>query len=276
MELYDFNKLIDSKIKKNTKTSIAIGVFEAFHKGHQRVMDCLLEEKKSSPNSEAMVITFSVNPKPGREGAIDTLRLREENLALYGIDCCVTIDFSKHFSKISASEFLQMVLSAVRLEALAVGEDFQFGNPSECATAYDLSAMLTSFGSSAKVNIVAPILMEGGEKISSTLLRRMIKEGRLEEFPKLSGQYYTLDLLKSPYRFNGECLVYRTMDIHQLLPPQGAYDSTLVFESGEKVSSRLYVKDGFFELSLNGFNPQLDDKMCPKFKIDKLLLEKRR
>ncbi len=273
MELYDFNDLVVKKVKRNKDILLTIGVFEAFHKGHQAIMESLLEEKRLYPNSETMTITFSTNPKPGREGAIDTLRLREENLALYEIDSCITIDFSQQFSKISAREFLEMILSSMNLKAIVVGEDFRFGNPSEAASAYDLVPMLSKTNSSAKVKIVAPILMEGGEKISSTLLRKMIKDGKLEEFPKLSSQYYTLDLLERPYSFDGGKLAYRTEDIHQLLPPQGVYEGKLILKDKTCIAVELEIKNSSMLIT------SVPDKSFsgnPMFKIEKLLLEKRK
>lgn len=277
MEIYDFSYLVESKIKKNMRISLAIGVFEAFHKGHQAIIKAVLDEKEKRQGSESMVVTFSINPKPGRNGAIDTLRLREENLALYGIDCIATIDFSAQFSRISASRFLEMILSSMDLNAIAVGEDFQFGNPSESASAYDLVPMLDRFGSRAKVDIVAPILTEGGDKISSTLLRRMIKEGELEEFPKLSGRYYALDMLKSPCIFEDMYLVYRTEDVHQLLPPQGAYDCVLILENKDRIEAVASIEDSTIKIKAKGYVPlTFRNAIDPMFKAEKLLLERRK
>ena len=169
MEYYDFQYFVDNKINKNIPSVVTIGVFEAFHNGHKKVMERLMKKKAETDAECAIVITFSINPKPGRSEKIDTLRLRQENLELYGIDAVVTIDFSQQFSKISASGFLKMLVSSVDLKAIVVGEDFKFGSPSAAATAYDLAPMLEEIGSDASVEFVAPILMEGGEKISSTL-----------------------------------------------------------------------------------------------------------
>lgn len=273
MELYDFDSIINKKIKKNP-ICLTIGVFEAFHIGHQAILEKLLEEKRRNPGSETMVITFSINPKPKRSDKIDTLRLREQNLSLFGIDSCVTIDFSEEFSRISASGFLKMIVSSMNLVAIAVGEDFQFGNPANAASAYDLALMLKQLGVNAKVDIVAPILMKGGEKISSTLLRRMIKEGRLEEFPRLSGQYYSLDLLKSPYVIEEDNLVYRAIDIHQLLPPQGAYDSILVLEDGNRYACSALIDES--NLILKPGKVCIKGKDGQELGIEKLLLERKR
>lgn len=274
MESFDFSFLVDSKIKKDIPMVISIGVFESFHNGHKEIIRNLIEEKKKYPGAESMVITFSINPKPGRGEMIDSLRLREENLAIYEIDTVATIDFCQQFSRISASGFLQMLLSAFSIEAIVVGEDFRFGSPQSSANAFELVSMLREFGSSASVKIVAPILMEGGEKISSTLLRRMIKEGRLSEFLKSSDHYYTLDLLESPYAIESDVLVFNAKDIHQLLPPQGAYDSTALFDDGTSVHSCFNVMDDFVTIKLN--DSSIGGKCCPKAKIEKLLLERKR
>lgn len=271
MEYYDFSYFIDGKIKKDVSSVVTIGVFEAFHKGHQDVIESLMRMKKETNAECAIVITFSINPKPGRSEKIDTLRLRKENLALYGIDCIVTIDFSQQFSKISASGFLKMLISSVNLKAIVVGEDFRFGSPVAAATAYELAPMLKALGCDASVEFVAPILMEGGEKISSTLLRRMIKEGRLQMFQEFSGQFYTLDLLESPYAIKGEELVLRTSDIHQLLPPQGAYDGILTFLDKRSEPVDIVINDDL--LSITSRHNRFDALLLAQ--KDKLLLERK-
>lgn len=273
MERYDFSFLVENKIKKNTPIIATIGVFECFHIGHMAIMDKALEIKRSIPNSEVLVITFSTNPKPGRDEKIDTLRIREENLELYGIDCVATIDFSQQFSRISASEFLETIVTSMDLRAIVVGEDFKFGHPSSSRSAKDLASMLKDMHSDAKAYCVAPILTEGGEKISSTLLRRMIKEGRLKEFREYSGQGYILDLHQRPYAIEDSALVLRVKDIHQLLPPQGVYESTLILEEKNRVKTITTVSTETIVIKL-AENPSGKSAM-PDARVEQLLLEKR-
>ncbi len=243
MEVYDFMALLENGQKKDRKTVIAIGVFDGVHKGHQAVFRNLADEKGRLGAEESMVISFSRNPKSSASGSLDTLRLREEYVSSFSIDSFVIIDFSDAFSRISADGFLRMLMRICRPVAVVVGSDFRLGNPSCSATAYDLHSMFLADGADVRVSIVEPILTEGGEKISSTLLRTIIRLGKLKEFRELSGQCYRVDLVPIPYRFISGDLVFSSNLIHQLLPPLGAYEAMLVLCDGTVIDGTVKITD---------------------------------
>ena len=83
-----------------------------------------------------------------------------------------------------------------------------------------------------KVIIEKAILTEGGEKISSTLVRRVIEKGETGCIPNLTGRKYRIDLMPCPFRLGDGFLEISTKSIHQLLPPPGAYDATLLGRNG--------------------------------------------
>lgn len=249
MNVYDFKALLESREKRNVKTVIAIGVFDGVHRGHQEIFRTLIDEREKQGADEAMVISFSKNPKKSASGSLDTMRLREEYVSSFSINSFVIIDFSDSFSKISASGFIKMLLDLCRPLAVVVGRDFRLGNPASAATADDLSSLFAKDGADVKVNIVEPILTEGGEKISSTLLRTIIRLGKLKEFRELSGQCYRVDLVPITYRFISGDLVFRGDLIHQLLPPLGAYEAKLVFCNGIAVNGILKIGEEFLHFS---------------------------
>ena len=232
MKEYDFLSLLKSQELKNTEAVITIGVFDGFHLGHRTLIKKVKEESNKIPSSISMVITFSSNPKPGKFRNIDTLRLRKEEVEKEGIDAFVVIDFSHEFSMISASGFIEMLTSLTTPETVVVGEDFRFGNPSSSASAQDLGSIFKSIGIDTKVIIEKAILTEGGEKISSTLVRRVIEKGETGCIPNLTGRKYRIDLMPCPFRLGDGFLEISTKSIHQLLPPPGAYDATLLGRNG--------------------------------------------
>lgn len=249
MRIYDFDSLISSKEKLNTCSVISIGVFDGVHRGHKHIIDRLLKMRSKHPGSEAMVVTFCVNPKPNSQGDLDTVRLRAEYMEQLGVNSFVVIDFSENFSKISACGFIELLLKLTNPKAVVVGEDFRFGNPTDAACAQDLHSLFLERGLDVEVDIVEQILTEGGEKISSTLLRRLIKNGELGYFLKLAGQRFCIDLMPIPYRVNDGELVYRTDAIHQLLPPLGAYDTDLVLTDGSVFKAEAMLTEEFLRLA---------------------------
>ena len=245
MKEYDFISLLNSKELKDKEAVITIGVFDGVHLGHQTLIKRVKEESIKLPSSISMVITFSSNPKPGKFRNIDTLRLRKEEVEKEGIDAFVVIDFSYEFSMISASGFIEMLTSLTTPKTVVVGEDFRFGNPSSSASAQDLGSIFHSLGIDTKVIIEKAILTEGGEKISSTLVRRVIEKGETGCIPSLIGRKYRIDLMPCPFKFEEDALVFGRDSIHQLLPPPGVYEAEILDISGSKRIGLCRLDDNF-------------------------------
>ena len=245
MKEYDFISLLNSKELKDKEAVITIGVFDGVHLGHQTLIKRVKEESIKLPSSISMVITFSSNPKPGKFRNIDTLRLRKEEVEKEGIDAFVVIDFSHEFSMISASGFIEMLSSLTMPKTVVVGEDFRFGNPSSAASSQDLGSLFNSIGLDTKVIIEKAILTEGGEKISSTLVRRVIEKGETGCIPSLIGRKYRIDLMPCPFKFEEDALVFGRDSIHQLLPPPGVYEAEILDISGSKRIGLCRLDDNF-------------------------------
>ena len=245
MKEYDFISLLNSKELRDKEAVITIGVFDGVHLGHQTLIKRVKEESIKLPSAISMVITFSSNPKPGKFRNIDTLRLRKEEVEKEGIDAFVVIDFSHEFSMISASGFIEMLTSLTTPKTVVVGEDFRFGNPSSSASAQDLGSIFHSLGIDTKVIIEKAILTEGGEKISSTLVRRVIEKGETGCIPSLIGRKYRIDLMPCPFKFEDDILVFGRDSIHQLLPPPGVYEAEILDISGSKRIGLCRLDDNF-------------------------------
>lgn len=241
MKEYDFISLLNSKELSNKEAVITIGVFDGVHLGHKALIKRVKKESLKLPSSISVVITFSSNPKPGKFRNIDTLRLRKEEVEKEGIDAFVVIDFSHEFSMISASGFIEMLTALTTPKIVVVGEDFRFGNPSSSASAQDLESIFKSIGIDTKVIIEKAILTEGGEKISSTLVRRVIEKGEIRCILPLIGRKYRVDLMPCPFRLEDDALVYGKDSIHQLLPPPGVYEAESLDKSGLICKGLCYV-----------------------------------
>lgn len=232
METYDFMDLYTSGLLKEQKAILTIGVFDGVHKGHQGLLKEVKELQKKYVGSKSYAITFSSNPKPGLPRNIDTLRIRAENIANYGINGLIIIDFSSEFSKTSGCGFIEMLAHLCDPVAVVVGYDFRCGHPSDSATAQDLEKLFLKSGKQVEIKIMQAILTEGGEKISSTLVRRVIDNGQLGCIPELSGQFYQIDLGYLLGEIKSAELVFCKDSIHQLLPPEGVYEAKLLLKNG--------------------------------------------
>ncbi len=242
MRTISFEELIESKMLLRKKSILTIGVFDGMHKGHQRLLgDMALLSDKYFPSTRVL-ITFSINPKTDQPKNVDTLRLRRLNAEKMGVDYFVIIDFSSNFSKISASGFIKMISSSLNPVAIVVGEDFRFGCPRFSASCLDLENLFKEYGKRVEVLIEKSILTEGGERISSTLVRRVIENGEVGCIPSLTGRNYRVDLMPITYSLDSNSLVISSSSIQQLLPPPGVYWGELRVFSGKKGKVRILLE----------------------------------
>lgn len=267
MEIYDFNALLESGEKRETPMVIAIGVFDGVHKGHQRIFECVRSITAQRSGYESMCITFSSNPKDKNTGNLDTLRLREEYVSSFSINSFTIIDFSENFSKISASGFASQILRLCKPCVLVVGSDFKCGNPKHCADGDEMRRIFASLGVDVELRKVDFVLSDGGEKISSTLLRQLIIKGDLESYSRFSGQDYQLDLLTEPSRSVDGVMAFSREQIYQLLPPPGAYEGTFVDVNGKKNLVEVSIDQDFLTLEGVDVSRQADSVFITRRKV---------
>ena len=278
MEIASFSELAASGRFRNRRTVLSIGVFEGMHNGHQRILSQLSDLKKELGADISAAITFSVNPK-GRQGSLDTLRIRAEEIEAYGVDILAVIDFSPVFSKITACGFAGLLIKAFDTVGCVVGDDFRFGNPSSQASGRDLPRLVAEKGGSCDLIEVDAVMDDEGRKISSTSLRQLVIQGELEGFLHLSGQFYRVDLVPLPYRPCSGELIFSRASIHQLLPPLGSYDTRLLLSDGRMVESSLRIGRESLVLSspfLSSAIGSVEGRGKGTLQLDSLFLEKRR
>jgi len=181
------------KIIRNTNLEqlpcvVTIGNFDGVHLGHQAL---LTEVKKRAYDLklESAVITFEPNPKDyfsqnKPQMRISSLREKIELFNEIKIDRVHIIKFNQEFSKVTANEFISVLFKQLKVKEIVVGEDFCFGRGREGGIK-QLSA------SSMKLNIKNKILMDG-KRISSTLIRNLLANDKLDQANKYIGRPYSI------------------------------------------------------------------------------------
>ena len=279
METLDFASLVDSGRLAGCDTAFTIGVFDGVHRGHRRILETVVRTARERKGCVSLVISFRTNPKPSSAGELDTIRLRTEYVASFGVDFFALIDFSADFSKIGASGFVDLLMRASNPIAAVVGSDFRFGNPSSQASGRDLPRLVAEKGGSCNLIEVDAVMDDEGRKISSTSLRQLVIQGELEGFLHLSGQFYRVDLVPLPYRPCSGELIFSRASIHQLLPPLGSYDTRLLLSDGRMVESSLRIGRESLVLSspfLSSAIGSVEGRGKGTLQLDSLFLEKRR
>ena len=278
MEIFDFNFLVSSGLLRERRTVFSVGVFDGVHRGHHAILSAL-KRKAGEADAISLAITFSSNPKKNSTGSLDTLRLRSLYIESFGIDFLAVIDFSSEFSKITACGFASLISELCNPVGAVFGSDFRFGSPESQKEGKDFSGLLSRCGRECSVEIVDSVLDAGGVRISSTRLRKMIENGELEDFLRLSGQFYRVDLVPIPYRSCSGELIFSRASIHQLLPPLGTYDTGLLVTNGTIVKCVLEIDREFLSLSAPSLLSAIGSEQCQgkgKLQLDSIFLEKKK
>ncbi|GAY07683.1 FAD synthetase family protein [Pseudonocardia sp. N23] len=164
---------------------VAIGTFDGVHLGHRQVLrEC------------DTVLTFDPHPihvlKPGNAPSLlSDGRLKLRKLAALGIRRAVIVPFDVAWSRVSADDFVEdVILDGLDAGFVSVGEGFRFGAHGAGTT--------STFGRYPTLRTrVVPTVTCGpaGEPISSTRIRRLVLEGRVEAAADLLGAPLSLPAL---------------------------------------------------------------------------------
>ncbi len=181
----------DSLEKVEDRTAIVVGNFDGFHLGHRHLIR-ILKKRAKERNLRTTVVTFCPHPLKVLAPRLLLCELssadeKAELLEREGVDYLCFIRFDKEFSKMGAKEFLEEVLyRRLGCRFLLVGYDWRFGHrrEGEIELAREVGERL-----GFEVELVSPF-KRNGHIVSSTLVRRLLSEGRLEEAEEFLGRRY--------------------------------------------------------------------------------------
>ena len=203
-------KIIRNSNLEQLPCVVTIGNFDGVHLGHQAL---LAEVKKRAHDLklESAVITFEPNPKDyfsqnKPQTRISSLREKIELFNEIKIDRVHIIKFNQEFSKVTANEFISVLIKKLKVKEIVVGEDFCFGSGRK-GSVKQLSA------SSMKLNIKNKILIDG-TRISSTLIRNLLANDKLDEANKYIGRHYSISGKVVHGEKRGRKIGFPTANIH--------------------------------------------------------------
>ena len=226
-----------NNIRKFEKPVVAMGVFDGVHRGHREILEAVVK-KAREVGGTSVIITFW--PHPQKEESLYSLEHRLRLIAELGIDACVVINFSRHFAKIKAEDFIKDILAdKIRAAYVYVGKDFRFG-----ARARGDLTLLQKLGKVYGFRVKGfNIIKVRKVAISSTLIRRLIKQGKIKEAERLLAR--PVSILGAVIKGTkiGRILGYPTANInphHEVIPAGGIY-AVRVFLDHHKFKGACYI-----------------------------------
>jgi riboflavin kinase/FMN adenylyltransferase len=171
--------------------AIAIGNFDGVHAGHRALID---RARALAGGGKVVVLTFDPHPSAvvgtGGPRAISSLARRLELLEQAGVDAVVVEPFTRELAALTAEAFVEQILiRALRATAVVVGYDFMYGCQRSGTT-----AMLQAHGARAGFEVaIVPAVEVDGAPASSSRVRALLGEHRLDEAKRVLGRAWDID-----------------------------------------------------------------------------------
>ena len=236
------NKLIYYKnfnIKKIHKGSIIlIGNFDGLHLGHQKLFNSayLLKRKKKL---KVGVYTFDPIPKMFFFKNIQNYRVSNLNQKIslfkkFKVDFIVNQTFNKKFSKLSCNKFIENILyKKLKAKYIFVSNNFRFGNKREGNV-----KLLKSLEQKYNYKIIKPSPLKNKNRIiSSTLIRNLLKKGKLNLANKYLGRKWSVEGFVTKGRQMGKKIGFPTCNIsmqNYVIAKPGVYAVKIFIEKNNK------------------------------------------
>ena len=229
--IYDLNELK----RPLRKPVLTIGNFDGVHKGHLVLFDKVKARAKAI-GGESAIMTFEPHPikvmKPGNGPPLITpIKQKLDLLSKAGVDVIFCIPFTREFASISAEDFVKGILvDRLGIEEIVVGYDYTFGYQRQ-GNIRLLQEMGKKLG--FKVHVVEPVQLDH-KLVSSTSIRKLVREGNLSEAKKLLGRDYQIcgTVVEGKNR-GGRLLGFPTANlelIDELIPKEGVYAVTAIID----------------------------------------------
>jgi riboflavin kinase / FMN adenylyltransferase len=217
------------------KTVVTMGNFDGIHLGHQALVGNAVAEAKQW-GTKSIVFTFEPHPLKllAPERAPQMIVNHQDKMDMLqglGVDAVIVQTFDHRFASIQAEDFVRRyLLERLNLSKIWLGRDLRFGRARK-GSAEDLIRWGTELGFG--VGIVEPILVQG-HRISSSRIRQLIEQGRVDEVQPMLGRYHFISgKVVSGYR-RGRNMGFPTANLAattELLPGDGIYATSLQLQN---------------------------------------------
>lgn len=221
-----FNSL--EEIRDIEPTVVALGNFDGVHKGHQEIINRSVREADSA-GLQSAVFTFSNHTSTVIKGVEPVKNIlyadeKERILSDMGVHYMFNIPFTEEILRMSPESFIDKILvDKFNMREAYCGFNYSFGYK---AAGTPEILMHEGLKRGIGIHVQEPFMIDG-IVVSSTYIRGLIEEGRMEECTKFMGRMYAIGgKIVEGNRF-GRTIGFPTcntpVDSTMVTPPNGVY-----------------------------------------------------
>lgn len=188
MEIYHLQYPQTITIDDKGPFSLAIGFFDGLHRGHQAVIG-EAKQKAEQLGIKSAVMTFDPHPShlfrdgENKVGYITQYPLKSQLIEEMGIDTLFIVKFDRPLSSLLPEQFIEIFIKGLGVKHVTAGFDFTFGSKGAGTMAQMDDLSNGEYGTS-----VIGKVTDSDEKVSSTLIRKLLSEGNVEKTATLLGR----------------------------------------------------------------------------------------
>ena len=257
---------------KHKKAVVAIGNFDGVHLGHQKV----LKEAKTKAKKLKLpfgVMTFEPVPvmffnKKIKNHRINSLNQKKYYLKKLKLDFLIIIKFNRIFSSLSAEKFIKNIIyKKINCKYIYISKNFKFGFKRK-GNLKTLKLFENKFGYKS---IVTKPFKKDKKIISSTMIRKKIASGKINEANKILGRKWSIEGKVIAGEKRGRKIGFPTCNLklnNYVIPRPGVY---AVKVNGNNLAKKGIANIGFrptfngqsllLETNIFGINKNLYNKV---------------
>lgn len=207
---------------------LILGFFDGVHRGHQEVIREGIRIAKEK-GMKAAVMTFNRHPgivyrsfDMNHYAYLTPLKRKEELMESFGIDILYEVNFTSKFGSLSPQEFVDQYIVNWNAKVVVAGFDYTYGKK-------EIANMdtLPEYAKGRFEVVTVEKKEEEHKKISSTRIRQVISEGKIDEANELLGYIYETSGFVIHGDARGRTLGFPTANIYAhpyvFVPRRGVY-----------------------------------------------------
>lgn len=189
MEILEFTEYVNRQYEHNLV--IAIGQFDGLHIAHKELVKITLESAKIN-NYKTAIMTFDPHPdyvlgKEEKNLRVMTIEEKAAMLENLGIDFLIIIKFDKKVSSLTPKQFIIDYLFTINVKEVVVGSDFVFGKNGS-----GTGEMIFELSGQTIKGVVVPEMKVENEKIGTCKLKKLLRNGEVNEIKKWLGRNFSI------------------------------------------------------------------------------------